>query len=123
MTEFLCFIIAVMALAIMFLFGFLVENWRFLIWKNKGRIFRIYKEKNYYYAEKKFLWFFIRSDRDKDYSSREEAIAYIQNFLKDIEQEKNAKKEIFDFSNQISDPTKLIESKQLETKRIEYDKD
>ena len=35
MTEFLGFIIAVMALAIMFLFGFLVENWRFLIWKNK----------------------------------------------------------------------------------------
>lgn len=122
MTEFLCFIISVMVLAIMFLFGFFVENWRILIWKNKGRIFRIYKVKNYYYAEKKFLWFFVRRDRNKDYSSREEAIAYIQNFLKEIEQEQNDKKEIIDFSNQITDPTKLIESKKLETKRIDYDK-
>lgn len=120
MTEFLAFIIAVMALAIMFLFGYLVDNWRFLIWKNKGRIFRIYKAKNYYYAEKKFLWFFIRRYRDKDYSSRDEAVAYIQNFLKEIEQGKDL--EILDFSNQINDPTRLIESRELETKRIDYDK-
>lgn len=93
MTSFLGFIIAVIALAIMFFFGFLLENWRFLVWKNKGRVFRIYKEKNYYYAEKKFLWFFIRCDRDEYYSSREEAIAYIQNFLKEIKQEQSIKKE------------------------------
>lgn len=45
MTSFLGFIIAVIALAIMFFFGYLLENWRFLVWKNKGRVFRIYKEK------------------------------------------------------------------------------
>lgn len=121
MIEFLVFIIAVMALAIMTLFGYLVDNWRLLIWKNKGRIFRIYKVKNYYYAEKKFLWFFIRRYRDKDYSSRDEAIEYIKKFLEEIEQDNEI--EILDFSNQINDPTRLIESRELETKRIDYDKD
>lgn len=93
MKTFLIVSLGIMALAAPFLALYFVANWKRWIWENKGRVFRIYKEKNYYYAEKKFLWFFIRCDRDEYYSSREEAIAYIQNFLKEIKQEQSIKKE------------------------------
>lgn len=94
-------------------------NWRSLIWRNKGRVFRLAKEDYNYYPEKRFFkLFFIRPQDTHNFSTKIEATNYISDFLKLLEEEQNIKKKLLDFSNQISDPKRMIESKILETKRI-----
>lgn len=125
MKTFLIVILAIVALATPYIFTYLVGNWRRLIWENKGRTFRVVKKGDRYYPEKRFLrWFFVRIKIKDDYkasSSREYAMEYIQKFLQNLDEEQNYKNEVIDFSNQITDPTRQIESKTLETKRIDYD--
>lgn len=125
MKSFLSFIIALVALATPYIFIYLAKNWRRLIWENKGRAFRVVKKGDCYYPEKRFLrWFFVRikiNDHYKASSSRKYAMEYIQKFLQNLDEEQNYKNEVIDFSNQITDQNRLIESKTLETKRIDYD--
>ena len=59
MKTFLIVILAIVALAIPYIFTYLVGNWRRLIWENKGRAFRIVKKGDYYYPEKRFLRWFL----------------------------------------------------------------
>lgn len=124
MRTFLIFILVITALATPSIIIYLVENWRRLIWENKGRVFRVVKEKDRYYPEKKFLWFFsvrmkTSCNEYERYYNKEGAINYIQNFLQNLKEEQITKDEFIDFSNQISDPKMLLESKELETKRID----
>ena len=58
MKAFLILILAIMIAALPCIIIYLAENWRRLIWENRGRVFRIVKEKDMYYPEKRFLWFF-----------------------------------------------------------------
>ena len=97
----------------------LLINWRSLIWRNKGRVFRLVKEDNRYYPEKRFLkFFFIRPKDVPALSTEKESTKYIHDFLKTLEEEQTIKSKLLDFSNLILDPKRMIESKSLETKRI-----
>lgn len=92
-------------------------HWRRLIWESRGKVFRITRKGNFYYPEKQFLhFFFVQPEDDCAQYSKKDALNYIQRFL----QGQIVERELLNFSNQINDPTKLIESKQLETKRIKY---
>lgn len=83
---------------------FIIQSWRKLIWNNKSRIFRIVKQDERYYPEKRFLWFFFVRIQDpygdyKRFWSKEEAVDYIQKFLQDLKEEQLTKKEFINFSN------------------------
>lgn len=127
MRAFLIFILAIMIAALPVIIIYLAENWRRLIWENRGRVFRAVKEKDMYYPEKRFLWFFsVRMktsyDEYKRFRSKEEAMDYIREFLQNLKEEQITRNEFIDFSHQISDPKMLLENRELETKRIDYDK-
>lgn len=116
-------IILVFAIVMSIYFLDLTHNWRELIWRTGGKVFRLVKDNEHYFVEKRFLWFFyIRRKKNgllKVFWSREDAIRYIQDFLQELEDaEKAYSEEIIDFSNQITDSKRLLESKELETKRI-----
>lgn len=116
-------IILVFAIIMPIYFLDLTHNWRELIWRTGGKVFRLVKDNEHYFVEKRFLWFFyIRRKKNgllKVFWSREDAIKYIQDFLQELEDaEKAYSEEIIDFSNQITDSKRLLESKELETKRI-----
>lgn len=101
----------------------IIPDWRELIWRTGGKVFRLVKDNEHYFVEKRFLWFFyIRRKKNgllKVFWSREDAIRYIQDFLQELEDaEKAYSEEIIDFSNQITDSKRLLESKELKTKRI-----
>lgn len=83
---------------------FITQSWRKLIWSNKSRIFRIVKQDERYYPEKRFLWFFFVRIQDpygdyKRFWSKEEAMDYIKGFLQDLKEEQLTKKEFINFSN------------------------
>lgn len=94
-------------------------NWRRLIWENKGRIFRIKKEGNSWLIEKKFLCFFVEIDEDGPrYNTKEEAITQLSEYLEELYKRQNHESYIVDYTQFISDPKRLIETKKIETKRI-----
>lgn len=83
---------------------FVTQSWRKLIWENKSQIFRIVKQDEKYYPEKRFLWFFFVRMKDsygdyKRFWSKEEAMDYIQKFLQDLKEERLTKRDLIDFSN------------------------
>lgn len=85
-----------------------------IIERTKGKVFRIVKEGGYYYAEKRLLWVFFIRLNEYGLNTRKGCIDYIQHFIQGHE----TKKEIIDFSNQVSDPKRLLVSGELKTKRI-----
>lgn len=85
-----------------------------LIWRTKGKVFRIVREGNSYYVEKRFLWIFFIRLHEYGKNSRKDCIDYIQHLI----QKHEVEKETIDFSNQVSDPKRLLESRKLKTKRI-----
>jgi len=124
MKAFLILILAIVIAALPCIIIYLAENWRRLIWENKGRVFRVVKEKDMYYPEKRFLWFFsVRMktsyDEYKRYRSKEAATDYIREFLQNLKEEQITRNEFIDFSHQISDPKMLLENRELETKRVD----
>lgn len=131
MKEFLIFILALVALAIPFVIFYIVNNWKRLIWENSPRIFRIRscgvnilsKDKSWWVVEKRFLCFFINCSgilNSSRFSSKDEAMGSLYQYLRELDKRQNPY--IIDLRNQITDPTRQIESKTLETKRIDYDK-
>lgn len=133
MKTFLIVSLGIMALAAPFIALYLAANWKRLIWENKGRIFRIRtdgdywtKDKPWWVVEKRFLWFFVNCSGELNLSkfhTKEEAIGSLSRYLKELDERQNPKCFIIDYNKFISDPTRLIESRELETKRIDYDKD
>lgn len=124
MKAFLILILAIMIAALPCIIIYLAENWRRLIWENRGRVFRVVKEKDMYYPEKRFLWFFsVRMktsyDEYKRYRNEGEAMDYIRKFLQNLEEEQITRNKFIDFSHQISDPKMLLENRELETKRVD----
>jgi hypothetical protein len=124
MRAFLILILAIMIAALPCIIIYLAENWRRLIWENKGRVFRVVKKKDMYYPEKRFLWFFsVRMktsyDEYKRYRSKKAATDYIREFLQNLKEEQITRNEFIDFSHQISDPKMLLENRELETKRVD----
>lgn len=103
---------------------YLFVDWRDIIWKNKGRIFRIRKKERFWIVEKKFLCFFVKNDLfglSQFFNTKEEAIKKLSEYIQELDEVQNSKY-ILDYNKFISDPTRQIESKKLETKRIDYDK-
>lgn len=83
---------------------FITQSWRKLIWENKSQIFRIVKQDEKYYPEKRFLWFFFVRMQDsygdyKRFWSKEEAKDYIQKFQQDLEEKQLTKRELINLSN------------------------
>ena len=99
---------------------YLFVDWRDIIWKNKGRIFRIRKKDKYWIVEKKFLCFFVRNDLfglSQFLDTKEEAIKKLSEYIQELDEVQNSEY-IIDYTKFISDPTRQIESKKLKTKRI-----
>lgn len=99
---------------------YLFVDWRDIIWKNKGRIFRIRKKDRFWIVEKKFLCFFVKNDLfglSQFFKTKEEAIKKLSEYIQELDEVQNSEY-IFDYNKLISDPTRQIESKKLETKRI-----
>ena len=130
MKTFLIFILALVALAIPFVILYISNNWKRLIWENSPRIFRIRscgvnilsEDKSWWVVEKRFLCFFINCSGILDSSrffSEEEAKESLYRYLRELDKRQNPY--IIDLRNQITDQNRLIESKTLETKRIDYD--
>lgn len=46
----------------------------------------------------------------------------LSQYLRELDKRQNPEQYIIDLKNQISDPKRLIGTKKLETKRIDYDK-
>ena len=130
MKAFLIFILALVALATPFVIIYLANNWKRLIWENSPRIFRIRscgvnilsKDKSWWVVEKRFLCFFINCSgilNSSRFSSFDEAMKSLYQYLRELDKRQNPY--IIDLRNQITDQNRLIESKTLETKRIDYD--
>lgn len=128
MKAFLIFILALVALAIPFVIIYLANNWKRLIWENSPRIFRIRscgvnilsKDKSWWVVEKRFLCFFINCSgilNSSRFSSKDEAMKSLYQYLRELDKRQNPY--IIDLRNQITDQNRLIESKTLETKRID----
>lgn len=102
--DMLAYLSFCLILAFLIMTLFVDQSWRRLIWNNKSRIFRIVKQGDKYYPEKRFLWFFFVRIKDSysDYVrfwSKEDAWDYIQKFLQDFKEEQLTKRELIDFSN------------------------
>ena len=128
MKAFLIFILALVALATPFVIIYLANNWKRLIWENSPRIFRIRscgvnilsKDKSWWVVEKRFLCFFINCSgilNSSRFSSFDEAMKSLYQYLRELDKRQNPY--IIDLRNQITDQNRLIESKTLETKRID----
>lgn len=133
MKTFLIVSLAIFATVAPFIILYFAANWKRLVWENKKRVFRIRtdgdywtKDKPWWVVEKRFLWFFINSSGVLDLSyfhTKEEATESLSKYLQKLDKKQNPESFIVDYTKFISDPTKLIEAKELETKRIDYDKD
>lgn len=133
MKTFLIVSLGIMALAAPFIALYLASNWKRLIWESKGRVFRIRtygrywkKDKPFWVAEKRFLWFYVNCSgilHADDFYTKEDAIKCVSEYLQKLDKKQNPESYIIDYNKFISDPTRLIESRELETKRIDYDKD
>jgi hypothetical protein len=130
MKAFLIFISALVALATPIAIIYFANNWKRLIWENSPRIFRIRscgvnilsKDKSWWVVEKRFLCFFINCSgilNSSRFSSKDEAMGSLFQYLRELDKRQNPY--IIDLRNQITDQNRLIESKTLETKRIDYD--
>lgn len=101
---------------------YLFVDWRDIIWKSKGRIFRIRKKDRYWVVEKKFLCFFVRHDLfglSQFLDTKEEAINKLSEYIQELDEVQNSEY-IIDYTKFISDPKRMIEAKKLQTKRIKY---
>ena len=132
MKTFLIFILALVALAIPFVILYIANNWKRLIWENKKRVFRIRtdgthwsKDKPLWVVEKRFLWFFVDCSEILDKSrffTYEEATKSLSKYIQKLDKKQNPESYIVNYAQFISDPTRMLECKNLETKRIDYDK-
>ena len=129
MKTFLIVVLAILALAAPVIALYLAENGKRLIWENKKRVFRIRtdgtrwsKGKPLWVVEKRFLWFFVNCSEilnSSHFFTKEEAIKSLSEYLQKLDKKQNPESFIVDYTKFISDPTLLIEAKELETKRIE----
>lgn len=133
MKTVLILIIGLVALAIPFVILYLANNWKRLIWENSSRVFRIRTDGSQYLSEDKYKWvvekrflcFFVNCSEilESDYFfSKDEAMESLSQYLRELDKRQNPEQYIIDLKNQISDPKRLIGTKKLETKRIDYDK-
>lgn len=132
MKTFLIVSLGILALAAPFIALYLAGNWKRLIWENKGRIFRIRtdgthwsKDKPLWVVEKRFLWFFVDCSEilnKSHFSTYEEAIKALSEYQQKLDKKQNPESYIVNYAQFISDPKRLIGTKKLETKRIDYDK-
>ena len=88
---------------IILIFGYI--GWRRFIWKlNSKGVYRIVKEGDDYYPEKRFLWlFFVRmGELGHSYcisrSSKEDARYYIKKFIHELDYNQSKVEEVIDFS-------------------------
>ena len=128
MKTILIILIAIIALIIPFIIVYLATHWKRLIWENKKRIFRIRTDGNHWskdkpllVVEKRFLWFFVDCSEilnKSHFSTYEEAIKALSEYQQKLDKKQNPESYIVNYAQFISDPTRQIESKNLETKRI-----
>ena len=128
MKTFLIVSLGILVLAAPFIAIYLAGNWKKLIWENKKRIFRIRtdgnhwsKDKPLWVVEKRFLWFFVDCSEilnKSHFSTYEEATKALSEYMRKLDEIQNPKSFIVDYTNLISDPKRLIGTKELETKRI-----
>lgn len=128
MKTILIILIAIIALIIPFIIVYLATHWKRLIWENKKRIFRIRtdgnhwsKDKPLWVVEKRFLWFFVDCSEilnKSHFFTFEEAIKALSEYQQKLDKKQNPESYIVNYAQFISDPTRQIESKNLETKRI-----
>lgn len=128
MNTILIILIAIIGSAIPFVILYLAAHWKRLIWENKKRIFRIRtdgnhwsKDKPLWVVEKRFLWFFVDCSEILDQShffTYEEATKSLSKYIQKLDKKQNPESYIVNYAQFISDPTRQIESKNLETKRI-----
>ena len=132
MKTFLIVVLAILALAAPVIALYLAENGKRLIWENKKRVFRIRtdgthwsKDKPLWVVEKRFLWFFVDCSEILDKSrffTYEEATKSLSKYIQKLDKKQNPESYIVNYAQFISDPTRMLECKNLETKRIDYDK-
>jgi hypothetical protein len=133
MKTFLIVSLATLATVSPFILIYFVGNWKRLIWENKKRVFRIrtdgenwFKDKPLWVVEKRFLWFWVDCSEILDKShffTCKEATECLSTYLRKLDKKQNPESYIVNYAQFISDPTRQLEAKNLETKRIKYDKD
>ena len=129
MKTILIILIAIIASIIPFIILYLANHWKKLIWENKKRIFRIrtdgenwFKDKPMWVVEKRFLWFYVDCSEILDQShffTYEEATKSLSKYIEKLDKKQNPESYIVNYAQLISDPTRQLECKNLETKRIE----
>lgn len=132
MKAVLILIIGLVALAAPFVALYFAAHWKRLIWENKKRVFRIrtdgenwFKDKPLWVVEKRFLWFYVDCSEilsSSHFYTKKEAVKSLSEYLQKLDKKQNPESYIVDYTQFISDPARQIESKKLETKRIDYDK-
>lgn len=128
MKVFLIVLIAIIVSAVPFIILYLANHWKKLIWENKKRIFRIRTDGNYWskdnplwVVEKRFLWFFVDCSEILDQShffTYDEATKSLAKYIQKLDKKQNPESYIVNYAQFISDPTRQLECKELETKRI-----
>lgn len=107
------FVLTIAVGSVSFIIFYFVDNWKRLIWEGRGEVFCIRKTENHrWVAEKRFLCFYVNCATFLGFNyfdTKEEAIENLSTNLHDRKQ--NYERYIIDFSNQITDPKRLIESK------------
>lgn len=129
MKVFLIVLIAIIVSAIPFVILYLANHWKKLIWENRERIFRFRTDGEYWskdnplwVVEKRFLWFWVDCSEILDQShffTEEEARECLAKYLQKLNKKQNPETHIVNYNQFISDPTRQLECKNLETKRIE----
>ena len=117
-------IVCIIMFIVFLLLAYIFIPFEDIIWENKGRIFRVRKNGDYWVVEKKFLCFFVKNDLFGTHQfirTKEDAIKKLSEYIQELDEVQKSEY-IIDYTKFISDPTRQIESKKLETKRIDYDK-
>ena len=107
------FVLTIAVGSVSFIIFYFVDNWKRLISEGRGEVFCIRKTGNHrWVVEKRFLCFYVNCAMFLGFNyfdTKEEAIENLSTNLHDRKQ--NYERYIIDFSNQITNPKWLIESK------------
>ena len=106
------FVLTIAVGSVSFIIFYFVDNWKRLIWEGRGEVFCIRKTENHrWVAEKRFLCFYVNCTTFLGFNyfdTKEEAIENLSTYH---DRKQNYERYIIDFSNQITNPKWLIESK------------
>ena len=100
------FIISLAFFMFIFWTAYIIVPYEDIIWKKKGRIFRVRKKGNYWVVEKKFLCFFVKNElfgTEQLIRSKEDAKQKLSEYLQELEESQNSEC-IIDYTKFTSNP-------------------